>query len=204
MTSTQRAKGGFRFPLQKYADTKALYTNFRHLQDHLSRLKLEGVTAATLVFAGPNTNNPDRADIILDGSNDDVQINAAIADLAGNDMQLVFLEGDYDIQAEVAFAGQVILQGGSFTFGANGRFSNSGNLFIVQGMDITGGASGTIMITNPNADGLLIVRGNVFHDITARACVNPYHGGAQASLNAVVESNVFRNITMAGGGGRVA
>jgi hypothetical protein len=104
--STARSIGGFRFPLQNYDEKKAINTNFRHLQDHLSRLQLESGQGPDIVIAPSDNPKPGRANVILPGGGDNVKIQEAIDTLEGDGGGwLHFLSGNILTSAEVNHTG---------------------------------------------------------------------------------------------------
>ena len=196
-------RNAFRFPYDRYGEEVAIYANFRYLQNYLQRLSATGITAATIVFATSATENPDRADIQCDGTADQVQINDAIAKLAGNDMRLVFLEGTYDIAGDIDLLGRVTMEGpGIFNMTAGTQVASTGTNLIINGMSFTGGGSGDEVIKMvDDGNALFVVKNCRFYSLTAKAVIRPWHNSTTGSLNVVVSGNIFDDITISGGGG---
>jgi hypothetical protein len=139
----------FWFPVRKFDDEIGLWKNFRYLENFLQEIKQGAVSSHTIIFALDGSDEADRADVICDGVNDHTTIQAAYDALNDGDARLVFHQGTYDIAGAVAFDGAVIMEGpGTFSFDAagGGRVTNSGTLFIVDGMRFTGGASGDELV----------------------------------------------------------
>lgn len=107
---TTRKGDGFRFPNQKYDDSKALYTNFRYMQEYLNRIWANSKGAPDVIVAPVDGIDPARADLKCDGENDDVTIAEAVSMLPTN-------------------GGWVHLMAGTFTFGSS-CIPNGGRVLI--------------------------------------------------------------------------
>lgn len=85
----------FNFIYTNYSDEKALFANFRHLQEHLNRIGCgSGVEDASVVLAASNSSAHDkeRADVVCDGVDDQLTIVDAILVSHGT---IGFLPGTY-------------------------------------------------------------------------------------------------------------
>lgn len=206
MVSVSRSTAGFRFPLQKYDDPKALYTNFRHLQDHLSRLKLALIATPTIFVAASDAlqKTKDGANYVCDGVADEVEINAAFADLPVAGGRVVLSEGNFDITTKVNFpVKDIIFQGLGSTlkltagqkFGALG-----GDKFIeVTGFNFTQtteAQNSAGILTTTGGD--MFIHHNQFHDITCRFV----HGSDSTNHfgHYIITNNYYKDITLDSGG----
>ena len=167
-----RQDRGFRFPLQKYSDEKALYTNFRYLQEYLNYIRRGDKRAPTILISdGTNSNHPDRADVVCDGTNDDESIQAAIDLLSGTEVHLHFLDGDYSLATALSTSGfNKTLVTGHGVIDCDGAFIDAGRDLIVRDLTFTGGATG-VEYLDAGTDGLFIVEDCTFTGVTAKAII---------------------------------
>jgi hypothetical protein len=204
VTMPSRFDRGFRFPLQKYDDSRALFSNFKYIQEYLNYIRKKDIHSDQLVVAAVDTANPHMAHIQCDGTADDAAITAAIAALDANDVSIVLLDGNYSFTDAV--------DGGSKNIAVRGTawphitvvddgFTSTGDSSY-EGLEFSGGASGGVIIANRSEAGLFIVSGCKFDGITAKACVSPNDGSSADAENFfAVYGNVFADVTVAGGGG---
>jgi hypothetical protein len=120
---SMRAGDGFRFPNQKYDDSKALFVNFRYMQEYLNRIWANSKGAPDVIIAPVDGVDVNRADIVCNGENDEVQVLEAINRLPTS-------------------GGWVHLQAGNFYFG-------SALLTTKHNVRITGAGSATLAGTHP-------------------------------------------------------
>lgn len=188
---------GFRFPLQKYSEEKALYTNFRYLQEYLNYIRKKDLYGVTVVIASSTSDNPERAHFRADGQNDDEQLQAAVDSLSSTGGTVVLLEGTYNIASQVTLPNshvKLVGQGakidtdGTWLFGGGGQYH-------INGFEIIGGAAGIGII---RGSGKFIVTDNYFHDLKAN-----YVMGAKSLVDIstwIVIGNFFEDIDLELGG----
>lgn len=94
------------------------------------------IVAATLVIAANDSLDTDRADYICDGVADDIQINAAIADLPASSGQIMLLEGSYTTAANIVLPANTTFsgQGKSTTMTAGG--AGVTNAIVINGDNV--------------------------------------------------------------------
>ena len=155
--------------------------------------------APTLVIAASDSlqSSKDRADLICDGTADEVQIQAAATLLATIGGRILLSEGSYALAAAVTLpSARVEILGIGFptlTLAGSG-FTGSGQA-TYKGLRFTGGVTGTFAITN--SSDWFTVHDCIFESLTVQGCITPT-GSAPVFM---VTDCRFDNITLAGGGG---
>ena len=94
---------GFQFPYQNYSDERAIFANFRLLQEFLNRLGGGGVEDASWVLAANNSSDADkaRADQVCDGVDDQNTMMNAIGTHLPNGGTLGYLPGRYNFTGPI-------------------------------------------------------------------------------------------------------
>ena len=87
----------FVFPIRKFDDPVGLHKNFRYMEDYLKRLSIAGGGAQgpTVIFAPSDFAEPEKANVVLDGTTDAAVIQTYL-DLGG---WLHFLPGTVNLEA---------------------------------------------------------------------------------------------------------
>lgn len=195
-----RADRGFRFPKDKFADELALYENFRYLETYLDSIRRKDRYAATIIIAASDSRNADAAHYKCDGSSDEVTIASAVADLPAEGGEIIFLEGNYDLNAVTALGSKSIsLRGiGRPVFDCAGAaFTSTGEAFF-RNLEFTGGASGALILAYSGTQ-QFIVEDCKFSSLTAKSCISV--GNPAAETFFYIVGNHFSDITISGGGG---
>jgi hypothetical protein len=185
---------GFRFPLQKYSDEKALYTNFKYIQEYLNYIRKKDLYATTIIVASSTSDEPQRAHYQCDGQNDNVEIQAAVDELSTTGGEVVLLEGTYNLAAGVTLPAQNIT-----VHGAGAIFNRAGTLFVgsangryvLDHLAFTGGAADVRFI---RGSGEWIVTDNYFYDLTATHVMGGDILGDQSKW--IVVGNHFVDISL--------
>ena len=96
----------FWFPVRKFDDPVGLHKNFRYIEDWFRKVAGDAQRAPTVIIAPDNYTYPEHADIVLTGSGDEVLINAAISDVAGDKGGWIhFMPGTPTIDAKITTVG---------------------------------------------------------------------------------------------------
>ncbi len=91
----------FWFPVRDFSDDVGLWKNFRYLEDFLQDIRTNaGGGHATVIIAPETSSRALEADYLTDGTNDEVQIEAAFGDLPATGGSVVMLEGSYTLEAD--------------------------------------------------------------------------------------------------------
>jgi hypothetical protein len=203
LRTMSRQDRGFRFPLQKYSDEKALYTNFRYLQEYLNYIRKGDRRTPTIIVAEGNSENSDRADVVCDGSADDEQIQEAIDKVGSStdEIEIHFMDGDYSFDSNLSFSGfdKAFMTGPGVIDLAAGAAAGSTDLYVF-GLTFTGGASGATILNN-GTNGQFIVEGCTFDALTAKVIIRIGHGAGGREDFFIAYGNKFHDITISGGGG---
>lgn len=197
---TTRQDRGFRFPMDKYEDVIALYTNFRYLENYLDYIRKRDKYATTIIIASSTSDSPERAHYHCDGVADNVEIQSAINDLTTTGGEITFLEGTYNIastitgiNANLKLSGKgAILNFGTDTQLILGSTSNSEALTVLDGLHITGGTAADSLIRGEG--GRIVITGCLFQDITCNTVIGNPEGEAAAAGEWTVVGNHFHDI----------
>lgn len=201
--SSTRSDRGFRFPLQKYSDEKALYTNFRYLQEYLNYIRKKDKFAATVDIALRGSDAEARATHLADGTNDHTQIQAAIDALPAAGGHVYFHEGTYNIAGTITLPNKKVILSGPGTLNFQGETSafgigitcGSGEYFF-EGLTFTGACRNAGQ-TDRGADviggtGTIYVVGCEFNDISGEGIL----GVSSGTRTFVAVGNRFKTVEL--------
>jgi len=87
------------------------------------------IVPATFVVAAVDSEDTTRADVVCDGTADEVQINAAIAALPATGGSVFLLEGTYDIAAQINLTDNVAIVG----TGSGTKITSAASIYIFDG-----------------------------------------------------------------------
>lgn len=108
---------------------------------------------ATIVVAASNSTTPS-ADYICDGTADEVQINAALGQLAATGGRVILLDGTFVVAAAIVLVDNCVLEGQSFPATS---ITNDGAVDIIQAGNVTAGVKDLVLDHSGGGTGACII-----------------------------------------------